>query len=522
MTSWPGGRTAALEVPHTLAGVERAFRRAVRERVVSRLVVLAFFVLSIAAVARWSIARPIRALIQGARAVGRGDLSQRIDVTRRDEVGQLAEEFNRMAENLQAAHREIVRQAEERLRLQQEVQQAQKLGYIGMLAAEVAHEVGTPLNVISGRAEVLARAIPTDSPERRHLVLIVQKALEDTRLRKENVLLRGEIERRYQLGSLIGASKAMGEVFDLIERVAATDINVLITGESGTGKELAAKAIHYNSARRRGRFVPINCAGIPETLLESELFGYVRGAFTGATATRKGLLEEAHGGTLFLDEIAEMPMLLQAKLLRVLEDKEVRPLGSNRGTVIDFRVIAGTNKDPRAQVKGGGFREDLFFRLNVAGIDLPPLRERDEDLRLLAKQFIAKHAGAQGRPVSGISREALALLERCPWPRPSGAVHRAHPRRVRRGPRQGGPHPRRPPPHAHPAEEARRGIEGRGEVQPPRVGLTLTPCPFPRQSVLARIPQKSQSIARIRNGPLTTGPRADRAIRPLSCCPELP
>jgi DNA-binding NtrC family response regulator len=248
------------------------------------------------------------------------------------------------------------------------------------------------------------------------LVLAVQKAVEDARLRRENVLLRKEVERRYQFGNLIGASKAMGEVFDLIKRVAATDISVLITGESGTGKELVAKAIHYNSARKRGRFVPINCAGIPETLLESELFGYVRGAFTGATVTRRGLIEEADGGTLFLDEIAEMPLLLQAKLLRVLEDKEVRPLGSNRGSVIDFRVIAASNKDPRAQVAAGAFREDLFFRLNVASIALPPLRERGGDVPLLARHFLGKHAAAQGQPVSGISREAMSLLEAYPWP----------------------------------------------------------------------------------------------------------
>ncbi|MBI3002471.1 MAG: sigma 54-interacting transcriptional regulator, partial [candidate division NC10 bacterium] len=200
------------------------------------------------------------------------------------------------------------------------------------------------------------------------------------------------------------------------KRVAATDISVLVTGESGTGKELVAKAVHYNSARKRGRFVPINCAGIPETLLESELFGYVRGAFTGATVTRRGLLEEAHGGTLFLDEIAEMPLLLQAKLLRVLENKEVRPLGSNRGTLIDFRVITATNKDPRATVAAGAFREDLFFRLNVAGIALPPLRERPGDLPLLVHHFLAKHAAAQGRTVTGISREALGSLEAYPWP----------------------------------------------------------------------------------------------------------
>jgi two-component system response regulator PilR (NtrC family) len=248
------------------------------------------------------------------------------------------------------------------------------------------------------------------------LIVVIQKALEDTRLRRENLVLRGEVERRYRFGNLVGGGPTMQEVFRLIERVAATDIGVLITGESGTGKELAAKAIHYNGPRRRGRFLPINCAGIPETLLESELFGYARGAFTGATAARKGLIEEAQGGTLFLDEIAEMPMLLQAKLLRVLEDKEVRPLGSNRGTTVDFRVIAASNKDLRALVARGAFREDLFFRLNVAAIHLPALRERREDLRLLVDHFIEKQAAAQGRPVQGISREALIRLEGYAWP----------------------------------------------------------------------------------------------------------
>jgi DNA-binding NtrC family response regulator len=248
------------------------------------------------------------------------------------------------------------------------------------------------------------------------LAVVVQKALEDARLRRENVLLRGEVERRYRFGNLVGGSPAMRELFRLIERVAASDIGVLISGESGTGKELVAKAIHYNGPRRRGRFLPINCAGIPETLLESELFGYTRGAFTGATAARKGLIEEAQGGTLFLDEIAEMPMLLQAKLLRVLEDKEVRPLGSNRAATVDFRVIAATNKDLRALVERGAFREDLFFRLNVAALHLPPLRERREDLRFLVDHFIQKQAAGQGRTVRGISREALARLERHTWP----------------------------------------------------------------------------------------------------------
>jgi two-component system response regulator HydG len=248
------------------------------------------------------------------------------------------------------------------------------------------------------------------------LLLVVRRALEDTRLRRENAELRGEVERRYEFGSLIGASKPMQELFDLIKRVAACDINVLIAGESGTGKELVARAIHYNSDRRRARFVPINCAGIPETLLESELFGHVRGAFTGATMRRRGLVEEAHGGTLFLDEIADMPMLLQAKFLRVLEDKEVRPLGSNRGEVVDFRVIAATNRDLRTQVAAGAFRSDLFFRLQVAGITLAPLRERGDDLHLLVRHFIQRHATALGQPVQHISREAITILERYPWP----------------------------------------------------------------------------------------------------------
>jgi DNA-binding NtrC family response regulator len=248
------------------------------------------------------------------------------------------------------------------------------------------------------------------------LTLVVRKALEDSWLRYENLLLRGEVERRYQFGNLIGASKAMAAVFDVMKRVAGTDMSVLVTGESGTGKELVAKAIHYNSTRRGSRFVPINCAGIPEALLESELFGHVKGAFTGATVSRRGLIEEAHGGTLFLDEIAEMPTLLQAKLLRVLEDKEVRPLGGNRSGVVDFRVIAATNKDPRRQVAAGAFREDLFFRLNVATVHLPPLRARGEDLRLLVQHFIAKHATEQGRRVKTISRETFALLEAYPWP----------------------------------------------------------------------------------------------------------
>ncbi len=248
------------------------------------------------------------------------------------------------------------------------------------------------------------------------LILKVRKAVESTRLRDEKVVPRGRVDRGDQFGTLIGTSKAMADVFSLIKRAAVTDINVLITGESGTGKELVAKAIHENSERQRSRFVPVNCAALPETLIESELLGHVRGAFTGATTSRRGLIEEANGGTLFLDEIGEMPIVLQAKLLRVLEDKAVRPVGSNRAQPMDFRLITATNKDPKNQVAAGALRDDLFFRLNVISIALLPLRERMEDLRPLVLHFIEKHAAAQGSPVRAISREAFALLEAYPWP----------------------------------------------------------------------------------------------------------
>jgi two-component system response regulator HydG len=248
------------------------------------------------------------------------------------------------------------------------------------------------------------------------LVLALERALEDSRLRQENRSLRGEVSRRYGLESMIGASAPMQEVFALIRGAAHADLNVLVTGESGTGKELVARAIHYNGPRRHGPFVALNCAAIPETLLESELFGHVRGAFTGAAIARKGLVEEAHGGTLFLDEISEMSVALQAKLLRVLEDREVRPLGSNRGTVVEFRAVASTNRDPRAQVDAGTFRADLYYRLNVVGIHLPPLRARGGDIARLARHFVEAFAEQQRRPVRGLTPEALALVEAYPWP----------------------------------------------------------------------------------------------------------
>ena len=248
------------------------------------------------------------------------------------------------------------------------------------------------------------------------LVLALERAVEDSRLRRENRSLRSEVARRYGLENLIGASVAMQEVFALVQGAARADLNVLVTGESGTGKELVAKAIHYGGPRRRGPFVALNCAAIPETLLESELFGHVRGAFTGAATARKGLVEEAHGGTLFLDEISEMSVALQAKLLRVLEDREVRPLGSNRGTVVEFRAIASTNRDPKAQIQAGTFRPDLYYRLNVVGIHLPPLRERAGDVPRLARHFVEEFAGQQRRPVRGLAPDAMALVEAYGWP----------------------------------------------------------------------------------------------------------
>jgi DNA-binding NtrC family response regulator len=248
------------------------------------------------------------------------------------------------------------------------------------------------------------------------LILALKRALEDTRLRRENYGLRREVEQRYGLTNLIGASRPMQEVFALIRTAAQSDLSVLIIGESGTGKEVVAKAIHYNGARRKRPFMALNCAAIPETLLESELFGHVRGAFTGAITTRKGLLEEAREGTVFLDEISEMPVTLQTKLLRVLEDREVRPLGSNRSTAVEFRVIASTNRDPRAEIEAGTFRADLYYRLNVVEIRLPPLRDRAGDLPLLIRHFVDKFAAQQRRPVRGLTAEALALLESYRWP----------------------------------------------------------------------------------------------------------
>jgi two-component system response regulator PilR (NtrC family) len=226
--------------------------------------------------------------------------------------------------------------------------------------------------------------------------LVVENALERLDLRRENLQLKKELDERYSFANIIGKSKPMQEVYDLIEKVAASKVNVLVTGESGTGKELVAKAIHYNSDRHDKPFVAINCGAIPENLLESELFGHEKGAFTGAVQQKAGLFEVADGGTLFLDEIAELPPLMQVKLLRVLQEHEFRRVGGTRNLKVDVRLVAATNKDLGEAVAAEVFREDLYYRLNVIQIALPPLRERREDIPLLVEHFLEKLTGQTG------------------------------------------------------------------------------------------------------------------------------
>ena len=248
------------------------------------------------------------------------------------------------------------------------------------------------------------------------LLVVVKKALEKTNLLKENTLLRQQLEERFSIGGIVGKSGIMQEIFRVLKKVCASNSTVIIYGESGTGKELVAKAIHYNSPRRDNLFMAVNCAAIPETLLESELFGYEKGAFTGAHTRKIGLFEAAHGGTLFLDEIAELPIALQAKLLRVFQEREIRRLGGKDNIKIDVRIIAATNKRLEEEVKRGSFREDLFYRLNVIALKLPALRERSEDIPELIDHFIEKHSKTHNKKIATISKDAMALLINYPWP----------------------------------------------------------------------------------------------------------
>ena len=245
---------------------------------------------------------------------------------------------------------------------------------------------------------------------------LVQKALAERDLRRENEQLRQAVEERYSFGQLLGKSAAMQSMFNLLERLAGSQSTVLIQGESGTGKELVARALHFHSPRSRHPFVPINCAAVPEGLLESELFGHVRGAFTGAQIARKGLLLEASQGTIFLDEIGDMPIGMQAKLLRVLEQRQIRPVGSDREVEVDVRVLAATNRDLEAEVQRGHFREDLFYRLKVMMVRVPPLREHADDIAFLAETFLQRYRDKAPAAPRRFTRQALRALETYAWP----------------------------------------------------------------------------------------------------------
>jgi two-component system response regulator HydG len=248
------------------------------------------------------------------------------------------------------------------------------------------------------------------------IVLTVRKALENRLLKKEVVRLKKEVESRYHFHQLIGKSPSMQKIYDLIERISNSSNNVLITGESGTGKELVAKAIHYSGSRKDGPFIAVNCPAIPETLLESELFGYKRGAFTDAKTDKKGLVFEAMKGTIFLDEVTEMPPVLQAKLLRVIEERQVRPLGDTNSYPIDVRIISASNRDIKEMIHQTKFREDLYYRLKVIDIELPPLRERREDIPLLVEHFMSRFDKEPKKKVGGVSEEALKILMTYSWP----------------------------------------------------------------------------------------------------------
>jgi DNA-binding NtrC family response regulator len=248
------------------------------------------------------------------------------------------------------------------------------------------------------------------------ITLTTQKAVREASLRRELLWLRRAVEKEYSFNQILGKSRPMQAVFELIRRITPSPSSVLITGASGTGKELVARAIHYNSPRAQGPFIPVNCAAIPENLLESEMFGHMRGAFTDAKTDRRGLFEEAQGGTLFLDEISELPLSLQAKLLRVLQEREIRRVGGTKSIPVDVRVIAATNLDLAGEVKAKQFREDLYYRLNVIEVHMPALRERTEDIPLLALHFVKKYAEPMKKPVTGLTEGALALLMDYAWP----------------------------------------------------------------------------------------------------------
>jgi len=282
----------------------------------------------------------------------------------------------------------------------------------GVILMTAFGTVETAIEAMKGGAmDYLIKPVKTDD-----VLRTAGRAAREVQLRREVTHLRREVYKEYSFHQILGKSRPMQEVFELIRRVADSPSNLLITGESGTGKELVAKAIHYNSDRRDRPFVAVNSAAIPEQLLESELFGHMRGAFTDAKADRPGLFEEAQKGTLFLDEISELPLMLQAKLLRAIQEREIRRVGSTKSIPVDVRIIAATNLNLADEVKAKHFREDLYYRLNVIEIRLPPLRDRRDDIPLLVENFLHKCAKANRKPLQGISESSLALLIDYSWP----------------------------------------------------------------------------------------------------------
>jgi DNA-binding NtrC family response regulator len=296
---------------------------------------------------------------------------------------------------------------------------------LDILAASRKHNPRTEVIMLTGYGSVetavaamKAGAIdyltkPIDTEE---LLLAIGRAVERQRLKSEVRRLRSEVERDFDPGSIVATSEVMSNVLEMVQKVAPTDAVVLIAGESGTGKELIARAIHQNSERREEVFIPINCGALPESLLESELFGHVKGAFTGASQNKKGLFEEADGGTLFLDEIGEMTPPTQVKLLRVLQDGEVRRVGSNVGVSTDVRIVAATNQDLHKNIKDGSFREDLYYRLQVILIQMPPLRERRDEILPIARHYLNGFRQKFKKPVQEFSPAAISALENHHWP----------------------------------------------------------------------------------------------------------
>jgi DNA-binding NtrC family response regulator len=293
------------------------------------------------------------------------------------------------------------------------IEELQSRGISAAVIVITAHgSVETAVHAMKlGAADFLQKPFSLD-----HLTTLVQKVMAVQSLRSENQRMREELDQRYQFGNIVGRSPAMRDIFHTVERVAPTRATVLLAGESGVGKDMIARAIHQNSPRKTHPFVKINCTAIPENLMESELFGYEKGAFTGANTSKPGKFEQADGGTVFLDEIGDVPGNIQVKLLRILQERQFERLGSNLTRNVDVRVVAATNVDLRAALEEGRFREDLYYRLNVVPINIPPLRERKEDIPFLAKHFVQKLSKELGTAAREISPAAMERLIAHPWP----------------------------------------------------------------------------------------------------------